>query len=149
RLDDLRLVAVEERIEAEIVLGRAADVVSELDSLAREHPLRERLCELRMRALYAAGRQADALEAYTAVRKALDELGIEPGERLKELQSSILRHAAGLSPKRNGCDVDADVEITRAILSGRLVPVLGLDGAADLAAGAAPPFGCPGARPPH
>jgi len=51
RLDDLRLVAVEERIEAEIDLGRAADVVSELDSLAREHPLRERVCELRMREL--------------------------------------------------------------------------------------------------
>jgi DNA-binding SARP family transcriptional activator len=147
RLDDLRLVAVEERIEAEIDLDRAADVVSELDSLAREHPLRERVCELRMRALYAAGRQADALEAYTAVRKALDELGIEPGERLKELQSSILRHDAGLSPKRNGGDVDADVEITRAILSGRLVPVLGLDGAADLAAGLASVFGYPSDRP--
>ena len=69
RLDDLRLVAVEERIAADIDLGRAADLVPELDALAREHPLRERVCELHMLALYRAGRQADALDAYTTLRK--------------------------------------------------------------------------------
>ena len=149
RLDDLRLVAVEERIAADIDLDRAADVVSELDALAREHPLRERVCELHMLALYRAGRQADALDAYATVRKALAELGLEPGKRLKELQSKILRHDPALSPRRNGsdADADADVEIAKAILSGRLVPVLGLDGAADLAAGLASVFGYPTERP--
>ena len=102
RLDDLRLVAVEERIAADIDLDRAADVVPELDALAREHPLRERVCELHMLALYRAGRQADALDAYATVRKALAELGLEPGKRLKELQSKILRHDLALSPRRNG-----------------------------------------------
>ena len=110
RLDDLRLVAVEERIAADIDLDRAADVVPELDALSREHPLRERVCELHMLALYRAGRQADALAAYAAIRKALAELGLEPGERLKELQSKILRHDLALSPRRNGGDADADAD---------------------------------------
>jgi DNA-binding SARP family transcriptional activator len=147
RLDDLRLVAVEERIAAEIDLDHAADVVSELDALAREHPLRERVCELRMRALYRAGRQADALEAYAVIHKALAELGLEPGERLRGLQSKILRHDSGLLPGGTESELDADVEIVKALLSGRLVPVLGLDGAADLAAGLASVFGYPSERP--
>ena len=104
RLDELRLVAGEERIAADVELGRAADVVPELESLVREHPLRERPCELLMRALYTAGRQADALAAYDAHRAALDELGLEPGERSGALQASILRHEAGLTPGRNGGD---------------------------------------------
>jgi DNA-binding SARP family transcriptional activator len=147
RLDDLRLVALEERIEADIDLGRPADVVSELESLAQEHPLRERVCELHMLALYRAGRQADALEAYTTIRKALDELGLEPSERLKAFQAGILQHDPGLSPTASGSDPDADVEIVKALLSGRLVPVLGLDGATDLAAGLASSFGYPSDRP--
>ena len=80
RLDELRLVAGDERLAADVELGRTADVVPELESLVREHPLRERPCELLMRALYAAGRHADALGAYDAHRAALDELGLEPGE---------------------------------------------------------------------
>ena len=147
RLDDLRMVALEERIEADIDLGRPADVVSELESLAQEHPLRERVCELHMLALYRAGRQADALEAYTTIRKALAELGLEPSERLKALQAGILQHDPGLSPTASGSGLDADVEIVKALLSGRLVPVLGLDGAADLAAGLAAAFGYPSERP--
>ena len=87
---------VEERIATDVELGRAADVVPELESLVREHPLRERPCELLMRALYAAGRHADALDAFDAHRAALDELGLEPGEAVRRLQASILRHEAGL-----------------------------------------------------
>jgi len=147
RLDDLRLVALEERIGADVDLGRAADVVSELDSLAREHPLRERIYELRMLALYRAGRQADALEAYTVIRKALAELGLEPGERLNELQSKILRHDPGLTPRRNGGGSDADADIVKAIVAGRVVPVLGLDGALDLASDLAAAFGYPSDQP--
>ena len=81
RLGELRLVAVEERIEADIELGHPADVVSELESLTTEHPLRERLWYLRMLALHRSGRTAEALQAYTTARAALDELGLEPGEQ--------------------------------------------------------------------
>src|SRR5688572_3911603 len=98
RLDELRLVAVEERMAADVELERAAEVVPELESLVREHPLRERPCELLMRALYAAGRHADALAAFTFHRAALDELGLEPGEAVRKLEASILRHDAGLKP---------------------------------------------------
>jgi DNA-binding SARP family transcriptional activator len=147
RLDELRLVAVEERIATDIELGRPADVVPELESLVREHPLRERPCELLMRALYAAGRQADALGAYDAHRAALDELGLEPGEAVRRLQASILRHDAGLTPGQNGRSHDADAEIVKALVAGRVVPVLGLDGGTDLAAHLASAFGYPSDRP--
>jgi DNA-binding SARP family transcriptional activator len=147
RLDELRLVALEERIAADIELDRAADVVPELESLATQHPLRERVCELLMLGLYRAGRQADGLAAYTTTRKALAELGIEPGERLKELQARILRHAPDLSMRGAAAERDADVEIVKAIVAGRLVPVVGLDGSADLAAGLASVFGYPSERP--
>jgi DNA-binding SARP family transcriptional activator len=147
RLDDLRLAAVEERIGADIELDRAADVVAELDALAREHPLRERVWELRILALYRAGRQADALEAYTVIHRELAELGLAPGHRLKELQSKILWHDPGLSPKANGGVADADADIVKAIVAGRVVPVLGLDGALDLASDLAAAFGYPSDRP--
>jgi DNA-binding SARP family transcriptional activator len=147
RLDELRLVAEEERIATDIELGRPADVVPELESLVREHPLRERPCELLMRALYAAGRHADALKAYDAHRAALDELGLEPGESIRRLQASILRHEAGLTPGRNGGSHDADAEVVKALVAGRVVPVLGLDGGTDLAAHLASAFGYPSDRP--
>jgi DNA-binding SARP family transcriptional activator len=147
RLDELRLVAVEERIATDVELGRAADVVPELESLVAEHPLRERPCELLMRALYGAGRQAEALSVYDAHRAALDELGLEPGEVVRLLQASILRHEAGLTPGRNGGTRDADAEIVKAIAAGRVVPVLGLDGGSDLATHLAAAFGYPSDRP--
>ena len=101
-----------------------------------------------MRALYARGPSADALAAYDAHRAALDELGLEPGEAVRRLQASILRHDAGLTPGRNGGgDHDADAEIVKAIVAGRVVPVLGLDGGADLAAHLASAFGYPSDRP--
>ena len=147
RLDELRAVAVEERIATEVELGQAADVVPELESLVRQHPLRERLRELLMLALYRAGRQAEALGAYTEARATLDELGIEPGDKLRQLQAAILRHDPGLAGRSDADELDADAAIVKAILSGRLVPVLGLDGAADLAAGLASVFGYPSERP--
>ena len=147
RLDELRLVAGEERIAVDVELGRAAEVVPELESLVHEHPLRERPCELLMRALYSAGRQADALSAFDAHRSALDELGLEPGAAVRHLQADILRHDAGLRPGRNGGHDDADAAIVKAIAEGRVVPVLGLDGAVDLAAELAAAFGYPGDRP--
>src|SRR5438093_7388220 len=86
RLEELRLVALEERIDAELRLGQHAELVGELDALVAEHPLRERLCRQRMLALYRCGRHAEALDAYQAARRALvEELGIEPSRELREL----------------------------------------------------------------
>ena len=97
RLAELRLVSLEERIEAELELGHHAELVGELEALVAEQPLRERPRALLMLALYRAGRQAEALEAYQAARRALvDELGIDPSPELRELQAAILRQDAGL-----------------------------------------------------
>jgi transcriptional activator len=98
RLDELRLVALERRIEADLACGRHADVVGELQALAAEWPLRERPCALLILALYQSGRQADALAAYRAARTTLvEELGIEPGAVLQELERAILRHDPALA----------------------------------------------------
>jgi DNA-binding SARP family transcriptional activator len=97
RLEELRLVAQELRIEAELALGRHNEVVGELDVLVAEHPLREGLCRQLMLALYRSGRQAEALEAYRAARRTLvDALGIEPGPGLQDLERSILRQDRSL-----------------------------------------------------
>jgi len=97
RLDELRLAALERRIEADLACGRDAEVVAELSELTAEHPLRERFRALQMLALYRSGRQADALDAYRDARRTLvGELGIEPGPALQELESSILRQDASL-----------------------------------------------------
>ena len=91
RLDELRLGALEELVEAKLALGRHAEVVGELESLIAEHPYRERLRSQLMLALYRSDRQAEALQAYQdARRKLVEELGIEPGERLRELERAIL-----------------------------------------------------------
>jgi DNA-binding SARP family transcriptional activator len=92
RLDDLRVHATEERIAAELERGRSGDLVGELEALVREHPYRERFREQLMHALYRAGRQADALAAYRDAHRVLAEnLGLEPGPRLRELEAAILR----------------------------------------------------------
>ena len=97
RLEELRLVALEERIDAELRLGQHAELVGELDALVAEHPLRERLCRQRMLALYRCGRHAEALDAYQAARRALvEELGIEPSRELRELHQAILRQDPAL-----------------------------------------------------
>ncbi len=97
RLEELRLAALEERIESDLALGRHVQLVSELEALVREHPLRDRLCAQLMLALYRSGRQAEALAAYQQARRMLaDELGLEPGRRLQELERAILRQDAEL-----------------------------------------------------
>jgi DNA-binding SARP family transcriptional activator len=91
RLDELRLAALELRIDAELTLGRHRRLAGELQALVTEHPLRERLCGQLMLALYRDGRQADALAAYSASRTRLvEQIGIEPGPPLQELQRRIL-----------------------------------------------------------
>ena len=101
RLDQLRLVATEERIDAELAMGRHDTLIAELEALTARHPLRERLLEQLMLALYRAGRQAEALRAYSDARRRLvDELGIEPGPALRELEQAILRQDPGLDAPR-------------------------------------------------
>jgi DNA-binding SARP family transcriptional activator len=91
RLDDLRVWALEQLIEARLALGAHAEVVGQLETLIAEHPYRERLRALLMLALYRCDRQADALQAYQDARRRLvEELGIEPGEHLRELERAIL-----------------------------------------------------------
>ncbi len=97
RLDELRLSALEERLEADLALGNHATVVGELEALVRDHPLRERLRAQLMLALYRTGRQAEALEAYQDARRTLtEELGIVPGSQLQRLEGAILRQEDAL-----------------------------------------------------
>jgi eukaryotic-like serine/threonine-protein kinase len=97
RLEDRRLAAVEARIEAELELGRGGELVDELERLVAEHQFRERPLGQLMLALYRAGRQADALGAYQEFRRRfVDELGIEPGPGLRELERAILRQEPSL-----------------------------------------------------
>lgn len=97
RLEELRLVALEDRAVVELALGRHATVAAELDALTSAHPLRERLWALWSLALTRSGRQADALDALARLRSLLDEeLGIEPSVALRELQTAVLRQDPGL-----------------------------------------------------
>jgi DNA-binding SARP family transcriptional activator len=127
RLEELRLTALEERIDAELELGRHRELVAELETLVAANPLRERLrCQL-MLALYRSGRQAEALEAYQQTRRALvEELGIDPGPELQRLHASILRQEAPLEarPAEELADDHYD-DVVRSLLDGRLVVVLG------------------------
>ena len=92
RLEELRLVAVEGRLEADIERGLAGEVTGELESLVAKYPVRERLWRLLVLALYRAERQAEALGAYRRARAVLaEELGIEPGEELRQLEEAVLR----------------------------------------------------------
>jgi DNA-binding SARP family transcriptional activator len=119
RLDELRLTALEKRVEADLALGRHADVVAELEALVADHPLRERLRAQLMLALYRCGRQADALAAYQTARLVLvDGLGIEPSPPLRELEQAILRQ-------------DAALELAQAAAPERSLLVVALEGAAQ------------------
>ena len=98
RLEELGQHAVEERLEAALELGGGPELIAELQALVAERPLQERPRSLLMRALYRAGRQSDALEAFREGKRLLDEeLGLEPGPELKELERAILRHDPSLS----------------------------------------------------
>jgi YVTN family beta-propeller protein len=109
RLHELRLAALEIRIEADLALGRHDALSAELDGLVREHSLRERLHGQLMVALYRSGRQADALAAYRRARDLLaDEVGVDPGTPLERLHAAVLAH-----------DPDLDWTGTAALADGR------------------------------
>jgi predicted ATPase/DNA-binding SARP family transcriptional activator len=99
RLDELRLTALCDRLDAELRLGLHTEALPELEALAAEHPLRENIAALLVRALYAAGRQADALAAYDRVRTALaDQLGVDPSGHLAAAHLAVLRNDPALTP---------------------------------------------------
>lgn len=153
RLTEARLTAIEDRISAELVLGRHSDVLPELDELCAAHPLREPLAALRLRALSGAGRLADALAGYAAIRQELaDELGVDPSPELQQVHLALLRGEAeparsavalaappkpaatlrGTSPARLTSFVGRDSELATALdLLGtsRLVCLVGPGGA--------------------
>jgi YVTN family beta-propeller protein len=128
RLEDLRLAAVEERIEADLALGRHADLIGELEALIAENPHRERLRGQLMLALYRSGRQTEALAAYQAARHALvDELGIEPSEHLQRLEKAILTHDASLETRAPPTASAAPDTLRAAPVERKLVTVLFAD----------------------
>lgn len=143
RLSELRVVAFEERIEADLNAGAGAEFVAELEALCTEHPLRERFWAQRMLALYRSGRQADALQAYRDLARLLDdELGVEPGAELRELETAILRQEPELTPAQarpSPVSVPAPIttfvgrerdlrEVEALLDSHRLVTLAGLGG---------------------
>jgi DNA-binding SARP family transcriptional activator len=133
-LEELRLATLEERVQADLEAGRHAELVGELEVLVAEHPLRERLRAHYLLALYRAGRQAEALQAYQEGRRILvDQLGIEPGRDLQQLHGAILRQEAGLQAPTASAPSEGHFEqVLKALFAGRLVAVLGAD-VADLA----------------
>jgi DNA-binding SARP family transcriptional activator/tetratricopeptide (TPR) repeat protein len=113
RLEELRLSALETRVDAELAFGHHADLVGELESLVARHPLRERMRGQLMLAFYRSGRQAEALAAYQDGRRRLvDDLGIEPGRALRDLEKAILQHDQALevhTPRSKPEDAPAGV----------------------------------------
>jgi len=121
RLDELRSAMLERRIEADLACGRDAEAAIELTALVAEHPLRERLRALQMLALYRSGRQAEALDVYRDTRATLvDELGIEPGRELQELERAILAHDPALSAPDDATPRARDAPPSATILVGAL-----------------------------
>jgi branched-chain amino acid transport system substrate-binding protein len=141
RLEEAYVAATELRLEADLALGRDAELVPELSRLVAEHPLRERLRAQLMLALYRAGRQAEALDAYQDARRRLGEdLGLEPSPQLRLLQQQILGHDPALDVARAGAlrpvrkrDLVAAVGVVAAIVTAGVVGMaaIGRDRAGD------------------
>jgi DNA-binding SARP family transcriptional activator/streptogramin lyase len=129
RLDGKRQQALEARIDADLALGEGASLVGELQELRCEHPAQERVTEQLMLALYRSGRQTDALEAYRGTYRHLrDELGLEPGPGLRELEQSILRHHASLGPLPLRARVASDSRRQRLLGVGAIACAVALAG---------------------
>ena len=132
RLEEARVACLEGRIEADLALGRNAELVGELEALVAAHPLRERLRSQLMLALYRSGRQAEALETYQQTRRSLvDELGIDPSSELQRLEKAILNQDPGLDlPERAPSEEPGPDEEAAALLAPeerKLVSVLNLE----------------------
>jgi predicted ATPase/DNA-binding SARP family transcriptional activator len=144
RLDDLHVAALEQLVDARLALGRHAEVVAQLERLIAEYPYRERLRAQLMLALYRCDRQADALQAYQDARRMLvEELGIEPGERLRELERAILAQERALAaPAAVPATGDAaaasspQVELPTGVVTFLLTDIEGSSGLWEADAGA-------------
>jgi class 3 adenylate cyclase/tetratricopeptide (TPR) repeat protein/DNA-binding winged helix-turn-helix (wHTH) protein len=129
RLEELRAAANERLIEAKLMLGRHVEVIGQLETLVDEYPYREGLRAQLMLAFYRADRQADALQAYQDARRALvEELGIEPGERLRELERGILAHDPGLAvgvapPEAGAADEPEPAELPTGVVTFMLTDI--------------------------
>jgi DNA-binding SARP family transcriptional activator len=120
QLEELRLVGLEERVDADLALGRHAELVGELEALIARHPLRERLRAQLMLALYRCDRQSEALRAYQEARRLLvEELGLEPSRRLRDLEQAILRQDPSLDLGRPARAAPEPVDADRAAARGR------------------------------
>jgi len=141
RLDELRLAAIEGRVEADVALGLHAELVGELERLVVEHPLRERFWRQLVLALYRCERQADALARYRQARAMLaEELGLEPSEELRQLEQAVLRQEVPPVPvSRQRHNVPAQLttlvgrdgdleELERLLVQARLLTVTGVGG---------------------
>ncbi|MFI0544903.1 BTAD domain-containing putative transcriptional regulator [Streptomyces sp. WSLK1-3] len=145
RLEELRLTAQEERVDLLLTMGRHTDLVGELESLTAQHPLRERMQGQLIRALYGAGRQAEALEVYRRARAVLNaELGLEPSADLRALEQAVLRQDPALHTARQPepCEIGnlparltsfigraEELECLKKLMSNqRLVTLTGLGG---------------------
>jgi len=141
RLEELRLTATEERVDAEVVLGGGAELVTELTDLVAAHPVRERLAAALMRALIAAGRQSEALLVFQRTREALaDALGVDPSPELASLHVALLRGEIGRREETRNTNLraeltsfvgkGADVAAVRELIAGhRLTTLIGPGGA--------------------
>lgn len=127
RLEELRLEALERRLEYELELGAGGELVAELEQLIAAHPYREGLRRRLMLALFRAGRQAEALDAYRAARRVLiDELGVEPSPELQELERAILRQDPALRPPAETTFPGARLPVPATNLVGRGLEVSSL-----------------------
>ncbi|WP_422290612.1 BTAD domain-containing putative transcriptional regulator, partial [Trebonia sp.] len=135
RLEELRLTAAEERADAEITLGRGAELVTELSDLVAAHPVRERLVAALMRALVSAGRDSEALLVYQRAREALaDALGVDPSPELAALHVALLRGELGRREETRKTNLraeltsfvgkDADVGAVRELIAARRLTTL-------------------------
>jgi len=137
RLDELRLAALEQRIEAELALGHHDAILGEIEALAVRHPARERLRHLQMLALYRAGRQRDALRVYQEVRlELLEEFGLEPSESLRTLERMIIGHDPALRLSPDARDGSLHEPLKRNVVVA-IMEVVDLDGAGPAARRAA------------
>jgi DNA-binding SARP family transcriptional activator len=123
RLEELRLVVLERRIEADLVLGRHGELAAELQGLVAQHPLRDRLRGQLMLTLYRSGRQAEALEVYRTGRQTfIEDLGIEPSPELQELERAILRQDASIGAPEAPSGGRPEQQTLRAILVAGQTP---------------------------
>jgi len=126
RLEELRLTALEWRLEADLAVGRDADVVGELEALVPRHPLRERLRSQQMLALYRAGRHAEALASYQSFRRSLaDELGIDPSPALKDLERRMLVQDPMLERPGSAAEAVAPVTVPAPVPRASRIALVG------------------------